>query len=177
MIHLMTLIKQWLATSSKKQKLTAGLLVFSSLATVALLILNGSSKTTGDPLGSTPLYFVAAFIKLIGVLLLIVTSAVILRRWFQIGPNGKTGNQLHLLETVRLSPKQAIHLISIGDQRLLIGATDQNVSLLSPIEGSFSPMPAETTNHQPGLDFGSLLQSFNVHPSAESKGLKTTNEE
>jgi flagellar protein FliO/FliZ len=141
------------------------------------VIVNGGSKTTADPLGSTPLYFAGAFIKLIGVLLLIVISAVLLRRWLQIGPNARTGHQLRLLETVRLSPKQALHLIAIGDQQLLIGATDQNVSLLSPVEGGFSPIAEETTNHQQGLDFGSLLQSFTVHQPAESKGLKTTNEE
>jgi flagellar biogenesis protein FliO len=62
---------------------------------------------------------------------------------------------------VRLSPKQALHLVTIGDQQFLIGATDQGISLISHVECSFDPAPAEEIRTQPVLDFGSLLQSFN----------------
>jgi flagellar biosynthetic protein FliO len=162
MSGIMTWIRKWFETSSKKQKLTASLLVVGFLATGVLLTIGGASDTSNDPLGSTPFYFVSVFVKLIAVLLLIVGLSVIYRRWLQFGPNGKTVRQMHLLETVRLSPKQALHLIVIGGQKLLIGATDQNISLITHVEDDLDPAPVEEPQTQSGLDFGSLIQSFNL---------------
>jgi flagellar biosynthetic protein FliO len=167
-MNLIVMIKKWFETASQKQKLTAALLGFSLFSTVVLLVMNGSSKTATDPLGSTPFYFVGVFVKLIGVLLLIVVSSIIFRRWFQPGFNGKAARQLHLLETVRLSPKQALHLVSIGDQQLLIGATDQNVSLITHIDQSFKATESDAINTNPVSDFGSLLQTLNFQPSTET---------
>lgn len=168
MNHLLTLFKKWLDTSSKKQKWTAVLTVVGLLCTVALLSTNGVQKTTSDPLVSTPLYFVGAFVKMIVVLLLIVLSAVFARRWLQPGLHGKTIRQMRLMESVRLSPKQALHLVSVGDQQFLIGATDQSVTLISPVEVNFEPTSGEATNPQPGLDFSFLLQSFNTNSPGNS---------
>lgn len=167
-MNLMILIKKWFDTANQKQKLTVALLAFSLFSTIALFAMNGSSKTASDPLGSTPFYFVGVFAKLIGVLLLIVLSSVIFRRWFQPGLTGRSTRQLHLLETVRLSPKQALHLVSIGDQQLLIGATDQNISLLTHIEQGLTETETASVKAQPALEFGSLLQVFNKQPSIES---------
>jgi flagellar biosynthetic protein FliO len=153
-------LKKWLKTSTPRQKLTAGLLIFSLLATGALFALSSASETASDPLGSTPLYFAGVFIKLLGVLLLIVGSAVLFRRWTQFGPTGKTARQLRLLETVRLSPKQALHLVMIGDQQLLIGATDQSIALITHVEASKIPTPVDTPATQPALDFSLVLQSI-----------------
>ena len=163
MNNLLTLFKRCLETSSKKQKWTAVLTVVGLLCTVALLSLNGSAETSRDPLGSTPLYFAGAFIKLVVVLLLIVVSAIFARRWLQPGIHGKSVRQMRLVESVRLSPKQALHLVSIGDQQLLIGATDQNVTLISQVDVNFDPAPADAPSSQPSPDFGSLLQSFNIN--------------
>ena len=168
MNNLVVLFKKWFETSGRKQKLTAGLFTFSLLSTLVLFMLNGTSKTTDDPLGSSPLYFMGVFIKLGGVLLLIVACSSLFRRWLQPGFQGKAIRRMRLLETVRLSPKQAIHLISIGDQQLLIGATDQNVSLLSQIEADLHTAEIESPTPQPALDFGSLLQSFNSQPVVKS---------
>lgn len=165
-MNTVTLIKKWFETASQKQKLTAALLVFSLVSTVVLFVVNGSSKTATDPLSSTPFYFVGVFVKLIGVLLLIVASSIIFRRWFQPGFNGKTTRQLRLLETVRLSPKQSLHLISIGEQQLLIGATDQSVSLITHVEQSPVTTEIDTVRAEPASDFSSLLQVLN-QPSTE----------
>ena len=167
-MNLIILIKKWSETASQKQKLTAALLAFSLLSTIALLAMNGSSKPASDPLGSTPFYFFGVFLKLVGVLLLIVLSSVIFRRWFQPGLNGKRPRQLRLLETVRLSPKQALHLIVIGDQQLLIGATDQNVSLITHVEQNMIPAETDSITAKPASDFGSLLQALNLQSSTEA---------
>jgi flagellar biosynthetic protein FliO len=158
---IMANIRKWLEGSSKKQKVFVSLLAFSLLATGALLSMGGTSNAASDPLGSTPFYYLSAFVKLIAVLLLIVGSSVIFRRWLQPNLSGKTGRQMHLVETIRLSPKQSLHLVMIGGQRLLIGATDQNVSLIAPIEEELVPVTDEESQPQQGLDFGSMIRSFN----------------
>ena len=170
MNKLLTLFKRWIATSSKKQKWTAALTVIGLLCTVMLFSVNDGAETSSDPLASTPLYFVGALLKLVVVLLLILVSAILARRWLQPGLHGKSVRQMRLLESVRLSPKQALHLVSIGDQQFLVGATDQNVTLISPVEVNVDAAPVEATNPQPTLDFGSLLQSFNINlPGNPSK--------
>jgi flagellar biosynthetic protein FliO len=161
MAEIVTKIRKWLETSSKKQKLVVALLAFSLLSTGVLLSLGGTASVAQDPLSSTPFYFLSAFVKMMAVLLLIVSSSVVFRRWLQPGPNGKTTRQMRLLETIRLSPKQALHLVLIGDQKLLIGATDQNVSLIAPIEDSLIPITTEESQPQPGVDFGAMIRSFN----------------
>jgi flagellar biosynthetic protein FliO len=164
-------IKKWMETSSKKQKLIAALVFFSLLATGVLFAAAGASQAANDPLGSTPFYYVSAFVKLIVVLLLIVGSSALLRRWLQIGPSGRVNRQMRLIETIRLSPKQALHLIVVGGQKFLVGATDQNVSLIASVDYNIEPAPAEETQPQQGLDFGSLLQTFNLNqPGMDLKG-------
>lgn len=163
MNELLAFIRRWFESSSKKQKWTVVLTVFGLVCTVILLSLNGSTETARDPLGSTPLYFAGAFIKLLVVLLLIFVSAILARRWLQPGLHGKAVRQMRLVETVRLSPKQALHLVSVGDQQLLIGATDQNVTLITHVETSLDTAPAETTDLQTASDFGSVLQSLSIH--------------
>lgn len=159
--------QKWLKNSTPRNKLVAALLVFSLLSTGILIMISSSSDATSDPMASTPLYFLSVFVKLIGVLLLIVACAVIYNRWMNVGPKSGTDRQLHLLETVRLSPKQTLYLISVGDQQLLIGATDQNISLLTPVDGSFGAEQLSTVQSQQGLDFGSLVNSLNsTNPSA-----------
>lgn len=139
------------------------LTILGLVCTVILLSLNGGSPTARDPLGSTPLYFASAFIKLLVILLLILVSASLARRWVQRGLHGNPARQMRLLETVRLSPKQALHLISVGEQQLLIGATDQGIALIAQVEPNSDAAPAEMTNPRAALDFGSLLQNFHIH--------------
>lgn len=163
-----TAFKKWLETSTPRQKLTAAVLLFSLLATGALFAMRETSQSASNPLDSTPLYFFGVFIKLAGVLLLIVAVAVIARRWTNPGSQGERVQMLRLVETVRLSPKQALHLVEVGDKQILIGATDQSISLITPIEISTKALPAENSQAQPAKDFSSVLQAFNLHPSVES---------
>jgi flagellar biosynthetic protein FliO len=164
-------LRKWFDGLGKKQKLFAALLVFSLVSSIALFGIGSASSVTEDPLDSTPFFFLSAFVKLAGVLLLIVGVSVIARRWVQPGMGAKSTRQMRLVETVRLSPRQALHLVTIGNQKLLIGATDQNVSLIAPIEEDSLAFPVDEKS-QPGLEFGSLLRSFSFDPAAEKAGEK-----
>ena len=164
------LFRDWLATSTSKQKWIVALLIFGALSTLGLMVMTGTSGTGSDPLESSPFYFVSVFVKLIIVLLLIVLSSMTFRRWLQPGWSGRKTRQVQLLETVRLSPKQAVHLLSVGGQQLLIGATDQNVSLLTQVELELTPIETEASVSASRPDFASLLHTINLHtPGAPSK--------
>jgi flagellar biosynthetic protein FliO len=164
-------VKKWFETSSRQKKITLAVTAFSVIATGLLLMLSGGADTQTDPLGSTSLYFVGVFVKLTGVLLLIVGSAVVLKRWQRSHPAGGSHRQMQLVETVRLSPKQALHLINVGGQQFLVGATDQAIALIAEVEADPKDQTLPEFQSQPALDFGSLVRSFNSSaPAVFMKG-------
>ncbi len=74
---------------------------------------------------------------------------------------------MQVVETVRLSPKQALHLVMVGDQQLLIGATDQNVALLTSVELYLTPPEAQIQQQSVKTDFASLFQAINLRSPVE----------
>jgi flagellar protein FliO/FliZ len=163
-------LKKWLEKSSPRQKLFAGLLAFSILATGALFLLS-ENPNRNDPLASTPFFIFDVFVKLIGVLLLIVVVAVVYRRWGNPVLGSSVKRNLTLIETLRLSPKQAIHLVEIGGEQILLGATDQSISLLKSI-----PLDAEKRDI-PEKNFASVLETVSLHPEFSTVDEKETGNE
>jgi flagellar biosynthetic protein FliO len=159
--------RKWVEGKSKKEIWVMALIAFSLFATSILLSLGSTSNVASDPLSTSPFYFLSAFVKLIVVLLLIVGCSIAFRRWLQVGPNSKSIKQMHLVETIRLSPKQALHLVTIGNQKLLIGATDQAIALIVPVENNLETVIVESQS-QPGIDFGSMIRAFNYDYSPDS---------
>lgn len=172
MFDLFTGIQKWFRDSTPQKKLTAVLLVTSVMATAIFLILSGSAESSSDPLENTPLYFTGVLVKLLGVLLLIVVLAVLYGRWMNLGPRANAMRQLRLIETLRLSPRQALYLVAVGDQQILIGATDQTITLLSALDGEFPTTENGSMPPVPGLDFGSLVQSFHSNSPTDVPGDK-----
>ena len=85
-----------------------------------------------DLLGNMGLV-VSVTIDLALVIALIYGSLYLLRKW-QGGWFSPTKKCITLLETTRLSPRQALHLVRVGERVLLVGATDQTVALLSEVD-------------------------------------------
>jgi flagellar biosynthetic protein FliO len=183
-------LRNWWNKSSKKQRMLAVLFLVGILATGMLLIISDSpyyrsagapaqvvqSQPAGesdglfstnpmDPMGSS-LYYAGVVIKVVAVLMLIIGCGVVLRRW-QTRRGGLLGRQMRVVESIRLSPKQAIHLVKVGDHTVLIGATDQNISMLSEVDFEPLPVAAEITQETgtASASFSDLLRS-----TAEAKG-------
>lgn len=153
----MNRIKQWYAAASRRQKMQAGLLALSLIACLALALGGGAAPqdNTGEISG---LYFVGVAVKLGGVLLMIVGFGVLAMRWARNPRRLGRGGQMMVAESIRLSPKQALHLVQVGNQHFLIGATDQNIALISEVH-----LPTTAEEEQPipiGQDFNRLLQGF-----------------
>jgi flagellar biosynthetic protein FliO len=83
---------------------------------------------------------ISVFLKLIVVILLIYLCAAFYRNW-----RGITGQapvrQMAINETLHLNPRRAVHLIQVGDRQFLIGATDQNITLLAEIKAADGKEP------------------------------------
>lgn len=152
-----TRFKQWYTSASRRQKIQAALLVLGLLASLALVVQGGAApqNPSGEP---SSLYFAGVVVKLVGVLLLILGCGVLAVRWARNPRRLGRGGHLMVMESVRLSPKQALHLVRVGEQQFLVGATDQQISLISAVD-----LPAGEDEETPiplGQDFSRLLQGF-----------------
>src|SRR5690606_39073560 len=97
-------------------------------------------------------------------------------RW-QVGRSGGLPRQVTILESTRLSPRQALHLVRVGSQVMLIGATDSSLTLLSEevelVDAETQPAEAEQgPNPSPTLSMPAVLPGFSVLLDRASKMLK-----
>ena len=115
----------------------------------------GVAPTPAEASPNLGLTALDVLLKLGLVIGLIYLSLYFLRRW-QGKLNGRTTRQLNVIETLSLSPRQTLHLVRAGTQVFLIGATDQTLTQLSPID--LLPEPIETSESVPSaLSFSSYL--------------------
>ena len=73
------------------------------------------------------------FVKLL-IIVGIIYLIFYIYRWWQTKNAIIRKNRLTLKESIRFTPKQAVHIIRVDDKEFLIGATDQQISLLSTID-------------------------------------------
>ncbi|HRE26684.1 MAG TPA: flagellar biosynthetic protein FliO [Anaerolineales bacterium] len=66
------------------------------------------------------------------VIALIYLSLWALRRFTNL--SSRRGRLLRTVESLRLAPRQAVHLIQVGDRTFLIGATDGGLQTLAEVE-------------------------------------------
>jgi flagellar biosynthetic protein FliO len=117
---------------------------------------------TQEAVSTTTLFF-NVFLKLGLILLLIYSGAIYLRRRQNVR-HPLHHKQIQILETTHLSPHRALHLVKVGSQTYLIGATDHNIQLLSQFEPADSiPTEEAGVNHPlPLPDFSAFfLRSLN----------------
>jgi len=50
------------------------------------------------------------------------------------------GREIHVIETVHLGPRKSLHLLKIGNQRILIGSTSDSITKLAVLNDDFSAM-------------------------------------
>ena len=107
-------------------------LLFATITTNQQTGLALGDPTTGGEISYTGLLF-NIIVKLAIVVLLIYVTLLAIRRW-QVGKSGAIRRQMNILETTRLSPHQALHLVQLNQRRILIGATDQSIRLICDVE-------------------------------------------
>lgn len=63
-----------------------------------------------------------------------------------------SGKRVRVVETVHLGPRKTLHLLRIGNQQLLIGSTNENITRLADVTGALSEVdsPANQIEYPSG---------------------------
>lgn len=161
-------LRDYLQKASPAKKRRAGMFIVGILAMALLLAMTGAGSPSGDAdfLGFG--FYLDVFFKVVGILLLIIGLGVLAMRWQKKRSTGSFTRCLTIIESIRIAPKQALHLVKAGEQYLLIGATDQTISLLTPLELEVVPEGQVEPSHEGSdllMDFSTLLKNAIQPPS------------
>ncbi|MHC1782792.1 MAG: flagellar biosynthetic protein FliO [Anaerolineaceae bacterium] len=122
--------------------------------------LNNTGENAMPAFGSTG-QLISVFLKWMAVIGLMYVAFIFLRRW-QFGGTNTQIKQLSVIERLSLSQKQAILLVKVGNRKLLLGATDQSISLITELAvGDEIPMELKSNDGnalEGGRGFNSVLQ-------------------
>lgn len=83
-------------------------------------------------LTSSSTWMISVFFKLLLVLMIIYGAAIVMKRWM-VNPSRSKLRQMQVVETLGLTPKRALHIIRVGESVLLVGATDQQITLIKDV--------------------------------------------
>jgi len=104
------------------------------------LFANDSNFPVGpaDSPSSTELFFK----MMLSVLLVVVlgVAAIYISKKFGARITNLSGKDIRILETVHLGPRKTVHLLKIGNRRLLIGSTAESITKLADVTGALSEM-------------------------------------
>lgn len=115
-----------------------------------------NSGSSQSPVFGNTGQLVSVFLKWMAVIGLMYVAFIFLRRW-QPGGSSPQVKQLSVIEKLGISQKQALVIVRVGDRKLLLGATDQSISLITEIE-SIDELAADIKLEEPEKGFKSLLQ-------------------
>jgi flagellar biosynthetic protein FliO len=149
-----------------------GLVIFLAASLLSVLAWGGmSSLQEPSPDGGTldtPGLLLEVVLKLGIVLFLIYLSFQVFKRLQKNTVTGKN-TQLSVVESVRLSPQQSLHLIRVSDFYLLIGATDHSVTKLSTVD--LAPEVVESLAEEAApQEFSALFQKMIQRREADRNG-------
>lgn len=99
----------------------------------------------------------------LGFVLLLIFVSVGVMRYFQNKAIGQPARRMSVKESLRLSSRQVIHVVKVGSQELLIGATDQSINFLTELDPELESDSenVEISNAEVSPNsFGSLFESM-----------------
>lgn len=155
----------WWSEASPKKRWTAIGLTVGIICTALFLLITSSPAGSAHASANSaermdnPLYYVGVAAKTIGVLLLIIGGAVILKRVQVKQKANRAGQNLELMDSIRITPKQALHLVRAGNQCFLVGATDQSLNLISHVDLDSSKSEEPMQQPLQKVTFDSILEN------------------
>lgn len=145
--------------------LSTGIVVLLALAMVFLI--PQQSPSDDIPFSNPTGLAFSVFLKM-GIIIVILIGIAIVIRQMQSKMSVIPNKRIIVIETVHLSSHRTIHLLKIENEKILVGATDQNISLLLRIPETNSLEQTESE-----LDQGSFSEIFksaqNGHTNNEKK--------
>jgi len=103
------------------------------------------------------------FLKM-GVIIVILIGIAIVIRQMQSKMRVEPNKKITVIDTIHLSSHRTIHLISVENEKILIGATDQNISTLLHFSG---PVSSEYGNQ--GLNQSSFSEIYKSAKNGHKK--------
>jgi len=76
------------------------------------------------------------FLKMMGSVVLVIVlgvAALYLSKRVLPKVTNAAGKEIRVVETAYLGPRKALHLVEIGNQKLLIGSTNENIATLAHV--------------------------------------------
>ena len=76
------------------------------------------------------------FLKMMGSVVLVIAlgaTALYLSKKVLPKVTNATGKEIRIMETAYLGPRKALHLVEIGNQKLLIGSTNESIATLAHV--------------------------------------------
>ena len=101
---------------------------------------NFSSRPDGST-GNQELFF-----KMMVSVLFVVAmgaAAIYVSKKFLPKITNLPGKEIRIAETVHLGPHKAVHLLEIGNRRLLIGSTNENITRLADLTSAFTELSVQ----------------------------------
>ncbi len=104
-----------------------------------------------DDTGTSELFF--KMMQAVGLVVVLGAAAIYFTKKFLPKITNLPGKKICITETVALGPRKALHLLEIGNRRLLIGSTVENITMLADV----TQAPAEEdvsmqqTDDNPGI--------------------------
>jgi len=85
---------------------------------------------------------------MISVLLVVVlgVSAIYISKKFLPRITNLSGREIHIVETVHLGPRRAVHILKVGDKQLLIGSTNESITKLADVTDALMDLSSQKTN-------------------------------
>ncbi len=61
-----------------------------------------------------------------------------------------SGKEIRVIETTYLGPRKALHLVEIGNQRLLVGSTNESITTLAHMDDAWVDLSKQELDHSVG---------------------------
>jgi hypothetical protein len=103
-------------------------------------------------------------------LLLIVGALLVLRHWAQRGSSGQDAG-LRVISRTGLAKGAVVAVVAVGDRRLLVGASEHGVALLSELEPEAGTVPSALDLHGTEVPTTVTTDAVTV-PDLASAGLR-----
>jgi flagellar biosynthetic protein FliO len=107
------------------------------------------SNPTGIGLGSGELFskmiFSVALVAVLAMAAFYVSKKVLPK------VTHMPGKEIHIVETAYLGPRKALHVVQVGNQKLLIGSTNETIATLAHLDDAWLDLSKQETDSMVNL--------------------------
>jgi flagellar biosynthetic protein FliO len=121
---------------------------------------NSSGLLAGGDFGTRELFFKT----MLAVLLVAGLGAAAIYASRKLLPriSNVAGREIRIVETAHLGPRKAVHLVKIGNQRLLIGSTSERITMLAHLTDEFAEGSSFGVHSSSDTEPGTMVEDMNA---------------